>query len=394
MTERLYYSDPALLEFDAAIMDSGLFKDKFYVILDKSAFYPTSGGQPHDLGLLNNSQVLDVIEDENGVIRHVTDQPAGEKGTKVHGTINSVRRKYFRQLHTAQHILSRGFIDLFGMETVSVHLGEDYGAIELPVNTVSAEQLTKAEQFAFNAIQENQPIEIIFADEVMAATLPLRKKPERSGTIRVIKIGELDWSACGGTHCTATAEIGLIKIIGVEKQRGNSLVTFLAGTKAKEDYDTRFRVTDEVGKSLTCRVTDIAGRVEKIADENKQLRKQMSALQQQLLPAIVESLVAKASQGNKVKVVCELITDIDSKLLSQIAGDVAKTIDGAAALLFGNRICLAVSESSKLDAGQIVKELSARCDLKGGGSKAIAQLGGVQPDKINEYRKVLAAVIN
>ena len=394
MTERLYYTDPALMEFDASIMDSGQYKDKFYAILDKSAFYPTSGGQPHDLGLLNNSKVLDVNEDDKGVIRHITDQPAGEKGAIVHGIIDSDRRQYFRRLHTAQHILSRGFIDLFGIETVSVHLGEEYGAIELPVDTISAEQWTKAEQFAFKVIQENQPIEIIFAEETKAATLPLRKKPDRTGVIRVIKIGELDWSACGGTHCSTTAEVGMIKVIGVEKQRGNTLVNFLAGSKAKEDYDTRFKVTNEISKSLTCSVGDIPGRLEKIAEENKQLRKQIGALQIQLLPAIVESLVAKNVHGNKVKIVCEVITDIDSKLLNQIAGDVAKRIDGVTALLFENRMCLSVAESTKLDAGQIVKEMSARFNLKGGGSKAVAQLGGLQSDKINEYREVLAAVIN
>ncbi len=394
MTERLYYTDPALVEFDATILDSGPFRDKFYAILDKSAFYPTSGGQPHDLGLLNNSNVLDVMEDENGAIRHIIDQPTGENGAKIHGIVDSNRRKYFRQLHTAQHILSRTFIDLFGMETVSVHLGLEYGAIELPVDAVSAEQCTNAEQFAFKVIQENQPIEIIFADETKAAVLPLRKKPDRPGIIRIIKIGELDWSACGGTHCSSTAEVCLMKVIAVEKQRRNSLVKFLAGTKAKVDYDMRFKITDEISKGLTCSVADIPGRIEKLNEENKNMRKQLSALQQQLLPSIIESFISKSVQEKKVKIVCEVITDIDSKMLNQLAGDVAKKIDGLAALLFENRMCLAVSDNSKLDAGQIVKELSTRLNLKGGGSKAIAQLGGVQPDRINEYREVLAAVIN
>ncbi len=394
MTERLYYTDPALLEFDGAMVDSGQFKDNFYAILDKTAFYPTSGGQPHDLGLLNNARVLNVIEDDNGIIRHITDQPPGNKGIKIHGRIDFDRRKYFRQLHTAQHILSRAFIDLFSLETVSVHLGEEYGAIELPVDSVSKEQWHQAEQFVFKVIQENQPIEIIFADETQAAALPLRKKPVRIGTIRVIKIGELDWSACGGTHCLSTAEVGPIKVIGVDKLRGNLLVKFLAGAKAKEDYELRFKVTDEVSKDLTCSVADIPGRLEKIAEENKQLRKQIGTLQLQLLPVIVDSLVSKSVQEEKVKIVCELITDIDSKLLNQLAGDVANKINGVAALLYESRMCIAASENTKLDAGQIVKELATKFNLKGGGSKAIAQLGGVQPEKLNEYKGALMAVIN
>ncbi len=394
MTERLYYTDPALLEFEAMIVESGKFKEKPYAVLDKSAFYPTSGGQPHDLGMLNNSKVLDVIEEDNGLIRHVLDATVGEKGSKVRGTIDSARRQYFRQLHTAQHILSRAFIDLYGLETVSVHLGEEYGAIELPVDTVSTEKWAKAEQFTFNVIQENQPIEIIFADEAQAVKLPLRKKLDRAGTVRIIKIGELDWSACGGTHCSSTAEIGLFKVMGVEKQRGHSLAKFLVGVKAKEDYFSRFMVTDEISKTLTCSVTDIPGRIEKLVEENKQIRKRLSLLQRQLLPSLAESLSEKVFKINEVDIVCEVISDVDSQLLNQLAGDVAKKIAGLAAVLLETRMCIAVSEKSNLDAGLIVKELAARFKSKGGGSKSIAHLGGLEQDKINEYREALTKIIN
>lgn len=393
MTERLYYTDSKLLSFDATVIETGSIQDKFFAILDKTAFFPTSGGQPHDIGLLNGVNVTDVTEDDHGVIKHISDKQFAAKGTKVHGEIAPHRRHYFRQLHTAQHILSRAFIDLFGIETVSFHLGLDYGAIELPAPSITTEQLQKADNFTFNVVQENQPIEIIFADEKEAAMLPLRKKPERAGTIRIINIGQLDWSACGGTHCTCTSEVGLIKIIGVEKQRGNSLVKFLAGSKLKSDYDSRFQVTDSLTKSLTCSIGDLPGRIEKLTEENKQLQHQLSQLQLQLLPAKVEALSATVIETGKVKLVFQSVSDIDPKLLNQLASETAKKINGLAALFFENRLCLAVSDTSQLDSGQIVKQLASQLNLKGGGNKNIAQLGGVDPQRLNELKETLLAVL-
>lgn len=394
MTERLYYTDSKLLTFNATIVDTGQLKDCHFTILDKSAFYPTSGGQPHDLGKLNNTDVIDVVEDNLSNVRHITKSPVGAKGEKAHGEVDHARRQYFRQLHTAQHILSRAFIELFGIETVSVHLGEDYGAIELPIQSLTSEQLQSAEEFTFQVIQENQPIEIIFADYKKAAQLPLRKKPERSGTIRIIKIGELDWSACGGTHCSNTSEVGLVKLSGLEKQRAHSLVKFLAGQKVREDYALRFQATDSLSKTLTCSVADIPARMVRLSDEFKQLQRQLSQLQLQLLPAKVETLASSAITSGQIKVVYGTISDIDSKLASQLTSAVARKINGVAALVLDNRMCLAVAESANLDAGKIVKELATKLNLKGGGNKAVAHLGGLPTKKSDELKNAFLAVLN
>ncbi len=394
MTERLYYTDPALLEFDARIVESGQHKDKFFSVLNRTAFYPASGGQPRDTGTLNNANVIDVIEDNRGDIRHITEHAVGEVEGSVHGKIDAPRRRYFRQLHTAQHILSRAFINLFKYETLSVHLGEDYGAVELAIESVSVELCQRAEQLANDIILQYQPIEIIFADEKEAVRLPLRKKPERGGTIRVIKIGEFDWSACGGTHCCNTAEVGLIKVIGAEKQRGHALVKFLAGTKAKEDYDGRFKATELLTKALTCSVSDLPGRIEKLADEIKQMKRQLGLLYEELLPIKAAALAAGAIQTGRVKVVCQAIQDLDLKNLNLLTAKVAEKISGVAALYLENRICVAVSSGGNLDAGNIVKQLAAKLNLRGGGNKNIAQLGGVDPDKLNEFKEALLAVIN
>jgi alanyl-tRNA synthetase len=392
MTERLYYKEPGLLEFDANVIESGMERDKPFVILDRTAFYPTSGGQLHDTGLLNTVRVLGVVVDEQENIKHITETSIDKKS--VHGKIDYERRQYFRQLHTAQHILSAAFIELFNLETVSVHLGEDYGAIELLTAELSLDQCTRAEQFAILELEKNAPVEIIFAGEKESVKLPLRKKPDRSGTIRVIKIGDLDWSACGGTHCNTTAEVGLIKLIGVEKQRGNALVKFLAGKKAFEDYEQRFAITDELTKSLTCAVGDLPDKFDKLASENKELRKQLLQLQSELIPIRAESLAKQVEQTENHNLVVRIVTDIDPKQLNQLASQTAKTINGVAALLLENRLCLAISDKSELDAGKIVKLLSEKFGLKGGGGKTLAQLGGVMVDDIEAYKKELIAIIN
>ena len=140
MTERLYYKDPALLSFEGTIIESIESDGKHLTVLDKTAFYPTSGGQPHDKGLLNSVAIFDVTESD-GNIQHISDSAVGSKGDRVKGEVDSGRRKYFRQLHTAQHILSSVFIELYDFETVSVHLGEDYGAIELKQPSLEDDQL-------------------------------------------------------------------------------------------------------------------------------------------------------------------------------------------------------------------------------------------------------------
>ncbi|UCG60846.1 MAG: alanyl-tRNA editing protein, partial [Candidatus Zixiibacteriota bacterium] len=243
MTRRLYYSDPDLVEFDAVITSTGNHEDLCYTQLDQSAFYPTSGGQLHDTGRLNNTEVVDVIERPDGEVWHLSRHPVGEAGAAVHGTIDRERRRRHQQQHTAQHILSHTLVKLFDFATVSVHLGEDYGTIEIDAGAITPEQLTELQTHARRIVDENVAVEILTVDADEIDTVPLRRETRRSGPIRVIKVGELDWSACGGTHCRSTAEVGLIRITGAEKIRGHALIKFLAGRQVASDYDMRFDVT-------------------------------------------------------------------------------------------------------------------------------------------------------
>ena len=393
MTERLYYKDPGLLNFEGTIIEAVESGGKHLTVLDKTAFYPTSGGQPHDKGLLNSVAIFDVSESD-GNIQHISDSPVGSKGDIIKGEVDLGRRRYFRQLHTAQHILSSVFIELYDFETLSVHLGEDYGAIELKQPSLEEYRLRKAEQLSNEYILQSLPIEIIFSDAQEAEKLPLRKKPSRQGTIRIIKIGEIDYSACGGTHCNNSSEVGLIKITGVEKQRGKALINFLAGTKAKEDYDKRFEVTNTLSKQLTCAVDELKLRYDKIIEENKLCRQQLNHLQSELLPLKINEASARAESSNGIDFVCIEVDSMDSKLAANFATSLADKISGIALIQLEERIIIGVCDTINIEAKEIAQRFSSESNLKGGGGKTMAQLGGALKGQLNKYREVLVKILN
>ncbi|MFZ5980762.1 MAG: alanyl-tRNA editing protein [Candidatus Zixiibacteriota bacterium] len=392
MTERLYYRNAALLEFEAEIVDRGPYGEKYFTVLNRSAFYPTSGGQLFDTGFINDIAVIEVIESENGDVRHITTEPVGEIGAKVTGRIDKVRRQLNRQIHTAQHILSQAFIRLYGCESVSVHLGEEYANIELNAENLRPEQLLEAENLANEIIRDNLPVDIVFADEDLLKYLPLRKIPERMGTLRVIKIADFDCSACGGTHCNFTAEVGCIKIIGYEKVRGRASVKFLSGNLAFEDYRRRFEVSDKLSRELTCHVSDLPDKINKLTLENKNAGREIARLQKELLPIRAEKLAALAKTMGKLKLCDRIIDDLDSSLVGQLATVTADKIGGAAILLAGDRLFLAVADNTGLKAGDLIKEFAAHTGLRGGGGLKLAQVGGVKAEHFEKYRDVILKI--
>ncbi|RME19653.1 MAG: alanyl-tRNA editing protein, partial [Candidatus Zixiibacteriota bacterium] len=338
MTERLYYTDADLTTFTATIVGSEQSGDKWHTVLDRSAFYPTSGGQLHDTGTLNGVAVVDVREDDRGDVVHVTETAVGAAGDKAEGRIDVKRRRRHRQAHTAQHLLSHAFVELCGLETVSVHLGEDYSAVELKEAKVTAEQCAAVQEYVNERIGESVPVAVMFVDTAEAERLPLRKKPTREGKLRIIRIGRLDWSACGGTHCNHTGEIRLLQIIGMEKLRGNTLVKFLCGDQALADYARRFTVTEALTRELTCGVDDLVAVVGKNQQNLKEIRRKLSALQLDLLPKYVEELSAKTVTGEKWPYVVENKVELDAALVNKLAIQTADRINGFAVLGVADRL--------------------------------------------------------
>ncbi|MBI5266154.1 MAG: hypothetical protein HY851_02865 [candidate division Zixibacteria bacterium] len=391
-TERLYYTDPALLEFEGRVIHTERSGHRIRTVLDRSAFYPTSGGQLCDTGTLAERSVVEVVEGDDGQVIHITESEVGPPGSTVRGVVNHSRRWKNRQMHTAQHILSQTFIKLFDLDTVSVHLGEEYGAVELNGDQITADQLERAEGYAGDIIAANLPVEIRFVSPEEAAGLPLRKVPTREGTIRVIQIGEFDWSACGGTHCVRTAEVGLLKIIGVERMRGRALVRFLSGVQAIADYRQRFQASDMLSRTLSCGIPDLAPRVEKLLAENKDLRKQSGDLFRELIPIRAEALARCAERSGRLAMLVEAYDDADSA--SPLASEIAVRIEGLAMIVTGDKAMFAVAEGAGLHAGNIAKEFASRAGLRGGGGPKAAQVGGADRSRLEEYRAIIREILS
>ncbi|MCP4684385.1 MAG: hypothetical protein GY867_02955 [bacterium] len=385
MTERLYYKEPGLLEFEARIIESGRQGDHYFSVLDRSAFYPTSGGQLHDTGHLGDVKVVEVVETDSGDVRHITLSPVAHAGSAVSGRVDRARRQRHRRQHTAQHILSAVFAKLHDLDTQSVHLGEEYGAIEFNATALTPEQVEAAEQSANSKVLDALPIEILFVESEEVSQLPLRRPTSRTGTLRIIRIVDCDYVACGGTHCSNTAEVGPIKITAVEKARGRILIKFLSGRQALEDYAVRFTATDSMSRSLTCAVEDLPEKIEKMAGDIRRLKKQVYEARKHLLPARASELATFVHHRDKADYVAVLVKDVDPVLASKLAGMVADLIEGFAVLLIEERLVLGVCEKTDLHAGNMARALAQAKDLKGGGNSRQAQLGGADCKKLEEY---------
>ena len=227
MTIRLYYDEPYRATFDATVTSCVTRNGAIEVMLDQTAFYPTSGGQPHDLGTLSGARVLDVVDTESEEIVHVVDARLAE-GTSVRGAIDWERRFDHMQQHTGQHVLSAAFDRMFGVRTESFHLGVTAATIDL-AREVSVEEVRRAEDEANRIVWEDRPVAIRVATPEEAANLPLRKASLRSGPIRLIEVCDFDLSACGGTHVSRTGAIGIVATTGTDKFRGGSRIEFVCG---------------------------------------------------------------------------------------------------------------------------------------------------------------------
>jgi alanyl-tRNA synthetase len=270
MTERLYYRDSYLREFEARVLQRS--EDGCVLYLERTAFYPDSGGQPADSGFLSGVPVVDVAE-EGDRIAHRTAHAL--MGDQVTGQIDWVRRFDHMQQHSGQHLLSAVFIELFDAQTVSFHLGPETSTIDLAVPALSPEQVRTAQLRANEVVFENRPLAVTFESAEQAADL--RKPAEREGVLRVISIAGLDRSACGGTHVRATGEIGCILIRRLDKIRGTVRVEFLCGRRAtgraRADYDALARIARLFSTAIDDAPAQVAAQLEAARTLDKQRRK-------------------------------------------------------------------------------------------------------------------------
>jgi len=376
MTKRLYYTDAYLTSFAATVVEAS--DDGTRVYLDQTTFYPTSGGQPHDLGTIDGVEVIDVVDEEDR-IAHVVKTPVVRRppspvGSPVIGTIDWPRRYDHMQQHTGQHLVSAVFEDLFGYKTVSVHFGADYSTLDLDTESVSREQLVRVERRANEVVIENRPVAVTFEDAATAAGL--RKPSDRTGAIRIVGIQDLDRSACGGTHVRSTGEIGAIALRGVEKIRKATRVEFLCGhrttDRARRDFETLTRIAASLSASIDD-VDEIVGAQSERLRENESARKRLEKeLASYRARELYEAAPPTAGGVRAVVVRSGPRTMEDIRTLALAIISLPKSVV-IAPLTEPPSILVATSEDSGADAGKWMKEALAAVGGRGGGSPRVAQ---------------------
>ncbi len=381
MTERLYYTDPYLAEFTANVLAIEITPDgRQSAVLDRTAFYPTSGGQPYDTGTLGGARITEVVDREDGAILHVFEGelPCGS----ITGRIDWPRRFEHMQQHTGQHVLSAAFDRVAQARTVSFHLGAASATIDL-AKEVSREIIARAESEANRVVWDDRPVSIRFASAEEAAALPLRKEPARGGELRLIDVDGFDLSACGGTHVRRTGAIGMIAIAGWERFRGGTRVEFRCGGRVLDAYR---HLRDSVGEStrlLSVLPGEVAPAVERLQSELRELKRENKALQGKLAAFEADALAAGAEAAGGLALVVAQLEGWDAGSLKVIASHIVARPKHAAVLIgmpAPASIVAARSPDVSLDCAAIVRQLALRFGGKGGGRPELSQGGGLSGD--------------
>ena len=373
MTSRLYYTDAYVTAFDAQVTE--LADDGRRVYLDRTAFYPTSGGQPFDLGSLGAAAVADVI-DEDERVAHVLSAPltGHAVGDTVRGEVDWRRRFDHMQQHTGQHVLSAVFQDVFGYETASVHFGADRSSLDLDVGSIDAARLGDAERRANEIVWENRAVRVAFEDS--SAATGLRKPPPREGMLRIVTIDALDRSACGGTHVRATGEIGAIVLRGTERMRKQTRVEFLCGGRVIRQARADFETLSAIALSVKASMAEAPGLV---AAQNEQLREATAVrkrLEGELAVHEARALydaTAPTTGGTRVAVIRRDAGSLEElRPLAQAFAALPKSaLIGVVAS--PATVLVAASDDAGVDAGAVLKAALASAGGRGGGSPRLAQ---------------------
>jgi alanyl-tRNA synthetase len=377
MTERIYYTEPSCRSFEASVIGVDRRDGRHVVVLDRTAFYPTSGGQPFDTGRLGPADVIETVDEADRVV-HVVSAPMSV-GMAVHGEIDWTRRFDHMQQHTGQHVLSASFDRLFENRTTSFHMGAEVSTIDLMREMTSAEVECAVDE-ANRVVWEDREVSVRFVSAEEAARLPLRKEPAREGTLRLIEIRDFDLSACGGTHVQRTGAIGMIAVLGAERFRGGSRLTFVCGSRTSRAFRSyRDAVAGSV-RVLSVSPHELPAAIERAQLDSKDLRKTVSRLQESLARHETARLLADATRVAGVRVVVDALEGWDAAGLKAVAGALVSQGGVAAALVSSGApraVVVARSPSVGIDAASVLRELLARFGGRGGGRPDLAQGAGL-----------------
>jgi len=390
MTNRLYYQNPHLHEFDSVVQEvlpPANGQSRPAVILRETAFYPTSGGQVYDTGWLTTDsrgkvRVAEVADTEDGRIVHYLEAPTNlVSGDPVRGKIDLERRRDHMQQHSGQHVLSAAFIEQYQIPTVSFHMGDDYCSIDLTTPSLTAEQIVGAERRANEIVFENRPVTIRFVSRAEAEKLGLRKLPPADrDELRLIEVADFDLSACGGTHVSATGQIGSILLRKTETVRQGMRVEFVCGGRAVRTTRRDFTALSESAKLFSTHLGDVPEQIRKTFDDAKLLRKQRDEALEELAGAIASAALNEQPEIHGRRIVVRVFDDRDVSFAKLFAQKVVRAGVPAIALAAGAMdppgVVFAQSAGGTADMGALLKQALATVGGRGGGTRDFAQ-GGV-----------------
>lgn len=367
-TVKLYHQDALLHDFEATVVAHGRFGDAASVVLDRTAFYPESGGQMADRGTLAGNALRDVQIDDGGVIHHILDgeTAAPAIGATIAGQVDRARRRVHMSLHTGQHMLSRALVDVAGAETVSSRLGESACTIDVDLARVEERDLARAEDLTNSIIDDDTPVRAFFPEPGELASLPLRRQPKVETNIRIVAVGDFDYSPCGGTHCLRSAQVGFVRVTGVERYKGKIRVTFSAGRRARDELGAHSQLLVGLGRELTCGPAEVPAALAKLRRELQETRESLGHARARLMDQLAVALLAAPEP-----IVAALVEDADAEALRVLAKRIAAE-PGRVALLAGTgasgiQVVAVRAAGSDFDCGAFVKRVCAQHGGRGGG---------------------------
>ena len=389
-TDRLYYTDSHLIEFEARVLDvTERVSGWAGIVLNRTAFYPTGGGQPSDTGTLNGSRVVECIDDGEKGVLHVVQGAIPPVGAIVNGRIDWPRRLDHLQQHTGQHILSQAFVTLFNAPTVSFRVLDQSCEIDVELTNPTAEIVERAVELANNVIWEDRALTVRNVTAEEAAALPLRKDPAREGELRLIEIDGFDLTPCGGTHAYRTGEVGMIAVRSWERAKGLTRIEFVAGVRALADYRRANKSARALAGLFSSSRDDAPSLAARMIEENKGLQRRVRALEQVAARVEADELIEKADVlADSTRLVSQIFEDRDADSLKKLALALISRPNTIA--LLGSRdrdtalLVFARSMDATGDMNALMREACATLDGHGGGKADMAQGGGKNVNKLAE----------
>jgi alanyl-tRNA synthetase len=386
LKQRLYQDDSYRTDFEAAVVSISSRGKEYAIELDRTLFYPDSGGQPSDTGEIAGLRIDEVIEEAGRILHIAAVPPPFAAGHRVRGSIDWRRRLINMQQHTGQHVLSQAFLQVLDAATVSSRLGMERSTIDIGVPDLTWDDVKATEDLANGIVYENRPVVIFQAGKDEIGGLRVKMPIDRD-VIRVVEVKDFDRSPCGGTHTSATGEIGPIKILRWERVRDTVRVDFVCGILAMDDYFWKSRFVVDLAQDLTTKDRSLPVRIPEMLEERKQMAKEVAALKHDLASYRAGELLAGAHRISGASVVSAYLADGGAQEIRDIAGALTETPRMVALLASGtDRLHFVFARSADLDVDMriAVEAACAVVDGKGGGRPEVCQGGGRNAERAPE----------